>query len=69
MIGEEDLRFIFVRSNFGLDADDDPNLLDFQEFVSYAPESLKIQRPSRPDYPFCTVVSCAPEGLKNPTTL
>ena len=33
LIGEEDVRFIFVRSNFGLDADDDPNLLDFQEFI------------------------------------
>lgn len=37
-IAEEVLRFIFVRSNFGLDADDDPNLLDFHEFVR--PESL-----------------------------
>jgi hypothetical protein len=33
LLDEITIRYIFVRSNFGFDADDDANLLDFDEFL------------------------------------
>jgi hypothetical protein len=33
LLDEITIRYIFVRSNFGFDADEDSNLLDFDEFL------------------------------------